>query len=67
MFAWIYLKDDKWVKGTVSNKNSSGRRLRSCKTYENLMKKIVKKIKTSAKRQMKRLSLNNELEKACHC
>jgi flavin-dependent dehydrogenase len=38
--------------------------LEAAKAYENLMKKVVKKIEANAKRQMKRLSSNNELEKS---
>jgi len=38
--------------------------LEAAKTYENLMKKAVKKIEANAKKQMKRLSSNNELEKS---
>ena len=141
MFAWVYLKDDKWVIGTGANENPleyaerffnhvkekyglsgeivkregfsstlkstvylgegrilmvgdaaglvdlyrgvgmdnaalSGRLavkaitkaeeggLEAAKAYENLMKKVVKKIEANAKRQMKRLSSNNELEKS---
>ena len=141
MFAWVYLKDDKWVIGTGADENPleyadrffnhvkekyglrgeiakkegfsstlkstvylgegrilmvgdaaglvdlyrgvgmdnaalSGRLavkaitkaekegLEAAKTYENLMKKAVKKIEANAKRQMKRLSSNNELEKS---
>jgi flavin-dependent dehydrogenase len=141
MFAWVYLKDDKWVIGTGANGNPleyadrffnyvkekyglrgeivkkegfsstlksmvylgegrilmvgdaaglvdlyrgvgmdnaalSGRLaikaitkaeeegLEAAKAYENLMKKVVKKIEVNAKKQMKRLSSNNELEKS---
>jgi len=141
MFAWIYLKDDKWVIGTGADKNPleyvdrffnyvkekyelrgkvvkkegfsstlrstiylgegriliigdaaglvdlyrglgmdnaalSGRLavkaiiraeeggLEAAKVYENLMKKIVKKVETNAKRQIRRLSSNDELEKS---
>jgi len=141
MFAWIYLKDDKWVIGTGANEKPleyadrffnyvkekyglrgeivkkegfsstlkstiylgegrilmvgdaaglvdlyrgvgmdnaalSGRLavkaiteaeeegLEAAKTYENLMKKVIKKIEANAKKQMKRLSSNNELEKS---
>ncbi|MGP3703181.1 MAG: NAD(P)/FAD-dependent oxidoreductase [Candidatus Bathyarchaeota archaeon] len=141
MFAWIYLKDDKWVIGTGANENPleyterffnyvkekyrlrgeivkkegfsstlknivflgdgqillvgdaaglidlyrgvgmdnaalSGRLavkattkaeeegLEAAKAYENLMKKVVKKIEVNAKKQMKRLSSNTELEKS---
>jgi geranylgeranyl reductase family protein len=141
MFAWVYLKDEKWVIGTGANENPleyaerffnhvkekyglrgeivkregfsstlkstvylgkgrilmvgdaaglvdlyrgvgmdnaalSGRLavkaitkaeeggLEAAKAYENLMKKVVKKIEANAKRQMKRLSSNNELEKS---
>jgi geranylgeranyl reductase family protein len=141
MFAWVYLKDDKWVIGTGANENPleyaerffnyakekyglrgeivkkegfsstlkstvylgegrmllvgdaaglvdlyrgvgidnaalSGRLavkaitkaeeegLEAAKAYENLMKKVVKKIEANAKRQMKRLSSDNELEKS---
>ena len=141
MFAWVYLKDDKWVIGTGANENPleyanrffnyvkekyglrgeivkkegfsstlkstvylgegrmllvgdaaglvdlyrgvgmdnaalSGRLavkaitkaeeegLEAAKAYENLMKKVVKKIEANAKRQLKRLSSNNELEKS---
>jgi geranylgeranyl reductase family protein len=38
--------------------------LEAAKAYENLMKKVVKKIEANAKRQLKRLSSNNELEKS---
>jgi len=38
--------------------------LEAAKEYENLMKKVVKKIEVNAKKQMKRLSSNNELEKS---
>jgi geranylgeranyl reductase family protein len=141
MFAWVYLKDDKWVIGTGANENPleyaerffnhvkekyglrgeivkkegfsstlkstvylgegrmllvgdaaglvdlyrgvgmdnaalSGRLavkaitkaeeegLEAAKAYEKLMRKVVKKIEANAKRQMKRLSSNNELEKS---
>ncbi|MBC7113255.1 MAG: NAD(P)/FAD-dependent oxidoreductase [Candidatus Methanomethyliales bacterium] len=141
MFAWVYLKDDKWVIGTGANENPleyaerflnyvkekyglrgeivkregfsstlkgtvflgeerillvgdaaglvdlyrgvgmdnaalSGRLavkaitkaeeegLEAAKIYENLMKKVVRKIEVNAKKQMKRLSSNNELEKS---
>ena len=143
MFAWVYLKDDKWVIGTGANENPSeyadrffnyvkekyelrgeivkkegfsstlkstvylgeerilmvgdaaglvdlyrgvgmdnaalsgrlavkaitkaeeeGLEAEAAKAYENLMKKVVKKIEANAKRQMKRLSSNNELEKS---
>ncbi len=141
MFAWIYLKDDKWVIGTGADKNPleyadrffnyvkekyelrgevvrkegfsstlrstmylgegriliigdaaglvdlyrgvgmdnaalSGRLavkaiiraeeggLEAAKVYENLMKKVVKKIEANAKRQIRRLSSNDELEKS---
>jgi geranylgeranyl reductase family protein len=141
MFAWVYLKDDKWVIGTGANEKPleyadrffnyvkenyglrgeivkkegfsstlkstiylgegrilmvgdaaglvdlyrgvgmdnaalSGRLavkaitkaeeegLEAAKTYENLMKKVVKKIEANAEKQMKRLSSNNELEKS---
>lgn len=36
--------------------------LGAAKTYENLMKKVVGKIEVNAKKQMKRLSSNNELK-----
>ncbi len=141
MFAWVYLKDDKWVIGTGANENPleyadgffnyvkekyelrgeivkkegfsstmkstvflgegqillvgdaaglvdlyrgvgmdnaalSGRLavkaitkaeeegLEAAKAYENLMKNVVKKIEANAKKQSKRLSSNNELEKS---
>ncbi|MBX5321283.1 MAG: NAD(P)/FAD-dependent oxidoreductase [Candidatus Bathyarchaeota archaeon] len=141
MFAWVYLKDDKWVIGTGANENpleyadrffnyvkekyglrgqivkkegfsstlkstvflGEGRVLllgdaaglvdlyrgvgmdnaalsgrlavkaitkaeeegsEAAKAYEHHMKKFVKKIETNAKRQMKRLSSNNELERS---
>ncbi|MEM2946668.1 MAG: NAD(P)/FAD-dependent oxidoreductase [Candidatus Bathyarchaeia archaeon] len=141
MFAWVYLKDDKWVIGTGANTNPlqyaekffsyvkekyrlrgkvvkkegfsstlkstaylgegrillvgdaaglvdlyrgvgmdnaalSGRLavkaitkaeeegLEAAKAYENLMKKVVKKIEANAEKQMKRLSSNTELEKS---
>jgi geranylgeranyl reductase len=141
MFAWVYLKDDKWVIGTGANQKPleyadrffnyvkekyelrgeivkkegfsstlkgtvylgegrilmvgdaaglvdlyrgvgmdnaalSGRLavkaitkaeeegLDAAKTYENLMRKVVKKIEENAKKQIKRLSSNNELEKS---
>jgi geranylgeranyl reductase family protein len=141
MFAWVYLKDDKWVVGTGANEKPleyadrffnyvkekyelrgeivkkegfsstlkstvylgegrilmvgdaaglvdlyrgvgmdnaalSGRLtvkaitkaeekgLEAAKAYENLMKKVVKKIEANAKKQTKRLSSNNELEKS---
>ncbi|MEM2954047.1 MAG: NAD(P)/FAD-dependent oxidoreductase [Candidatus Bathyarchaeia archaeon] len=141
MFAWVYLKDDKWVIGTGANENPlqyaekffsyvkekyglrgevvkkegfsstlkstaylgegrillvgdaaglvdlyrgvgmdnaalSGRLavkaiteaeeegLEAAKAYENLMKKVVKKIEANAEKQMKRLSSNTELEKS---
>jgi flavin-dependent dehydrogenase len=141
MFAWVYLKDDKWVIGTGAKENPleyadrffnyvkkkyglcgeivkkegfsstlksttylgkgrllmvgdaaglidlyrgmgmdnaalSGRLavkaitkaeeegLEAAKAYENLMRKVVKKIEANAKKQMKRLSSNNELEKS---
>jgi len=38
--------------------------LEAAKVYENLMKKIVKKVETNAKRQIRRLSSNDELEKS---
>jgi flavin-dependent dehydrogenase len=141
MFAWVYLKDDKWVVGTGANEKPleyadrffnyvkekyelrgeivkkegfsstlkstvylgegrilmvgdaaglvdlyrgvgmdnaalSGRLtvkaitkaeekgLEAAKAYENLMKKVVKKIEANVKKQTKRLSSNNELEKS---
>jgi flavin-dependent dehydrogenase len=141
MFAWVYLKDDKWVIGTGADKNPleyaerffnyvkekyglrgeivrkegfsstlkstvylgggrtllvgdsaglvdlyrgvgmdnaalSGRLavkaitkaeeegLEAAKVYENLMKKVIRKIEVNAKKQMKRLSSNDELEKS---
>jgi digeranylgeranylglycerophospholipid reductase len=141
MFAWVYLKDDKWVIGTGANEKPleyadrffnnvkekyglrgeivkkegfsstlkstvylgegrilmvgdaaglvdlyrgvgmdnaalSGRLavkaitkaeeegLEAAKAYEKLMRKVVRKIEANAKRQMKRLSSNNELEKS---
>jgi flavin-dependent dehydrogenase len=141
MFAWVYLKDDKWVIGTGAKENPleyadrffnyvkkkyglcgeivkkegfsstlkstiylgegrilmvgdaaglidlyrgmgmdnaalSGRLavkaitkaeeegLEAAKAYENLMRKVVKKIEANAKKQMKRLSSNKELEKS---
>jgi geranylgeranyl reductase family protein len=141
MFAWVYLKDDKWVIGTGANEKPleyadrffnyvkekyelrgqivkkegfsstlkstiylgegrilmvgdaaglvdlyrgvgmdnaalSGRLavkaitkaeeegLEAAKTYENLMKKVIMKIESNAKKQIKRLSSNNELEKS---
>ena len=141
MFAWVYLKDDKWVIGTGANEKPleyadrffnnvkekyglrgeivkkegfsstlkstvylgegrilmvgdaaglvdlyrgvgmdnaalSGRLavkaitkaeeegLEAAKAYEKLMRKVVRKIEANAKRQMKRLSSDNELEKS---
>jgi flavin-dependent dehydrogenase len=38
--------------------------LEAAKVYENLMKKVIRKIEVNAKKQMKRLSSNDELEKS---